>query len=147
MIFDSIKNASTYFLLSSNIKIGLEFILENDLSSLENGEYEILSGKIKASIQEYQTRQEGKFEAHRKYIDIQYMIKGSEKMGISEISNLTPESKYDLEKDVQFFKGNGDLIIVPQGFFTIFYPQDAHMPCLENESSKLVKKIVIKILI
>lgn len=147
MIFDNIKNASTYFNLSHDIKMGLEFILQNDLSKFENDEYEITSDKIKANVQEYQTKQQGKFEAHKKYIDIQYMIKGSEKMAISAVSALTPQTEYDTEKDVQFFEGKGDLITVPKGFFTIFYPQDAHMPCLENKTSELVKKVVIKILI
>ena len=84
MIFDNIKNAKTYFNLDEKIKKGLEFIINNDLNSFKNGKYEIDGEKITANIQEYDTKNEGLFEAHRKYIDIQYMIKGSEKQGSAQ---------------------------------------------------------------
>ena len=76
MIFDNIKNAETYFNLDEKIKKGLEFILNNDLTTFENGKYEIDGDKVTANIQEYDTKAEGLFEAHKNYIDIQYVISG-----------------------------------------------------------------------
>ncbi len=147
MIFDNIKNAKTYFNLDEKIKKGLEFILNNDLKSFKNGKYEIDGEKITANIQEYDTKSEGLFEAHRKYIDIQYVISGFEKQGIKEISELTKNTEYDEEKDVQFFNGEGSFVSVPARYFTIFYPQDGHKPCITDKTQTHVKKVVIKILI
>lgn len=147
MIFDNIKNAKTYFNLDEKIKKGLEFIINNDLNSFKNGKYEIDGEKITANIQEYDTKTEGLFEAHRKYIDIQYLINGFEKQGIKDISELTKNTEYDKEKDVQFFDGEGSFVSVPAGYFTIFYPQDGHKPCITDKTQSHVKKVVIKILI
>lgn len=147
MIFDNIKNAETYFNLDEKIKKGLEFILNNDLTTFENGKYEIDGDKVTANIQEYDTKSEGLFEAHKKYIDIQYVISGFEKMGIHDVSKLDKNTEYDEEKDLQFFNGEGSYVSVPQGYFTIFYPQDAHMPCITDKTHSHNKKVVIKILI
>lgn len=147
MIFDNIKNAKTYFNLDEKIKKGLEFILNNDLSTYENGKYKIDGDIITANIQEYETKENGLFEAHRKYIDIQYVIKGFEKQGIKNISELSKNTEYDEEKDLQFFDGEGSFVSVPAGYFTIFYPQDGHKPCITDEKQSQVKKVVIKILI
>lgn len=147
MIFDNIKNAETYFNLDEKIKKGLEFILNNDLKTFENGKYEIDGNKVVANIQEYDTKQEGDFEAHKKYIDIQYVISGVEKIGVEHISTLNSKTAYDEEKDLQFFDGKGSFVVVPEGYFTIFYPQDGHKPCITNETQTHNKKVVIKILI
>ena len=147
MIFDNIKIAKTYFNLDEKIKKGLEFILNNDLNSFKNGKYEIDGEKITANIQEYDTKTEGLFEAHRKYIDIQYLINGFEKQGIQDISALNKTTEYDAEKDVQFFEGEGSYVSMKEGYFTIFYPQDGHKPCITDRIQTHVKKVVIKILI
>ena len=146
MIFDNIKNAKTYFNLDEKIKKGLEFILNNDLNSFKNGKYEIDGEKITANIQEYDTKTEGLFEAHRKYIDIRYLINGFEKQGIQDISALNKTTEYDAEKDVQFFEGEGSYVSMKEGYFTIFYPQDGHTPCITDRIQTHVKKVVIKIL-
>ena len=74
MIKDKLANSELYFSLSENIKQGLIWLKENDLEILEDRRYEIEGTDNYVSIQTYQTKNDAKYESHRKYIDIQYDI-------------------------------------------------------------------------
>ena len=147
MIVDNIKNAHLYFGIDPKYKTALEFLKNTDLLNTENGKYSIQGDDIYIIVQEYETKPEkdGKLEAHRKYTDIQYIIKGQEKLGYSNISNFTPSTAYDAEKDILFGEGDCDFIKANQGDFLIFTPEDAHMPCISIDKSFQVKKAVVKI--
>lgn len=146
MIKDSIKNYLTYN-LDENLNAGLKYLAQTDFSSMENGKYEILKDKVFAIVQDYNTKHENiaKFEAHRKYIDIQYIIKGQEKIGVAQIEGYTAIGDYDEEKDIIFFNGKAtDFITMKEGDFAIFFPQDLHMPSVAINESSYVKKVVVK---
>ena len=145
MIFDNIKNISEYPNLGEKIQKGFDFLLKNDLKNFDNGRYEIYGKEIYANIQEYETKDEGLFEAHRKYIDIQYIVSGFEKIEVCEISELKEKIPYDKEKDLIFFEGKGSFLSLKEGYFTVFYPQDGHKPCLTDEIKSNVKKVVVKV--
>jgi YhcH/YjgK/YiaL family protein len=149
MIFDNIKNAQTYFELGDNFKKAFEFLQNKDLSRL--GKYEIEGDNIYVNIQEYQTKlpQEGKLEAHRKYIDIQFIIKGEEKLGCLNIEETFEDVPYNFESDLEFLKAknpeNINFAKAKEGDFLIFFPHDAHMPGICTNVPKYLKKAVIKI--
>lgn len=152
MIFDTIKNASCYYNLGDKIKKGFEFIINNDLKNMPCGRHEIAEG-IYANVQELETKLPhlAKFEAHREYIDIQYVISGSERMDFALIDNFLQDIPYDSEKDVEFLKLKEDsncpnVINVKEGDFAIFFPQDVHAPmlCCEDRCEK-IKKVIVKI--
>ena len=84
MIIDKIENAHLYKGLSKRIEKAFEYIRATDLKNIKPGKYEIDGENIFALISEYKTKseQEGKLEAHRKYIDVQYVISGEEIDGI-----------------------------------------------------------------
>ncbi|HBG49477.1 MAG TPA: YhcH/YjgK/YiaL family protein [Cyanobacteria bacterium UBA9971] len=147
MIIDKLKNASLYYGMSEKIATALKYLENTDLSEFQNGKYEIEGEDISVIVQDYNTKplSEGRFEAHRKYIDIQYIIKGTEKMGYTNIHKLKSATEYDEEKDIIFFDGEGDFVTVEEGFFTIFAPEDAHMPGIESKTSEYIKKAVVKI--
>lgn len=154
MIFDKIENAKLYFSLGEKIQRGFEFIINNNLASMECGRHEIADG-IYANVQELDTKlpYEAKFEAHRKYIDIQYAISGSERMDFSLLDNFEVQTPYDEEKDVEFFSLKDDAfcpntICVNEGEFAVFFPQDCHAPMLcMNEKRENIKKVIVKIII
>jgi len=104
MIKDNIKNANLYYNLSKRFEIGLKYLQKNDFTNFKNGKYPILNEEIFASIQDYTSKplEEGKFEAHKKYADIQFIVKGSEKLGICNIKNFTLSQIYDEQKDIEF---------------------------------------------
>lgn len=151
MILDNIKNIDKYSFSSPLLK-GFDFLLKNDLENLPEGKYEIAEG-IFANVQKIQAKAPDlrKFEAHKDYIDIQYIISGKERMDFSNIENFKVEIPYDKEKDVEFLKLNSEEITpnsayLKEGDFIIFYPQDAHAPMLKAlDTDYEIKKVIVKI--
>ena len=147
MIVDNIENAQSYYCLGEKFQKGFEFLKNTDLLNLENGKYEIDGDNIFVSVQDYNTKpeSEGKFEAHKQYADIQFIIKGEEKLGYTNIKNCKPTTFYDDNKDIVFLEGKGDFIKAVEGTFLIFMPQDSHMPCISIDTQQYVKKAVVKV--
>lgn len=147
MIYDKIDNIELYKGLSENINLGLEF-LTNATSDIDNGAYE-LSPRVKAIVSEYKTMEvnEYGFEAHKKFIDIQFLLKGSEKICCLPIEQLKETKTYSEENDAAFYASNTNPIemTLGNGYFAIFYPQDGHMPQLCVNEPVDVKKVVIKV--
>ncbi len=149
---DNIKNAKEYYNISERIELGLKYLETTDFSFVENGKHVILGEEIYALVQEYSSKlkSECKFEAHRKYIDIQYVIKGEEQMGVENIGKFNDLTPYDTEKDIVFLtpndEANPSFVNVKEGEFMIFMPEDAHMPSVAIENPTVVKKVVVKVL-
>ena len=136
MIKDSINNAETYYKISENVKKGFEWIKNNDLPNLPDGRYEI-SDKIYANLQSYMTKDDAPYEAHRDYIDIQYMVKGEEISGFTDYSNCSTTEQYNNIKE-EFCK-------ITEGEFFVFFPHDAHKPAIKVDKNKNVKKVIVKV--
>lgn len=148
MIIDNIKNAEKYFGLSEGIKKALLFIKEKDFESLEEGKHEINGSEIFFMINRYETKapEIGSWEAHKKYIDVQFVADGVEKMGYAPVENLTVTQDYNDEKDIMRFSGSGDFVTAGKGTFAIFFPGDGHMPGMNAEgTSQKILKIVVKV--
>jgi YhcH/YjgK/YiaL family protein len=123
-----------------------EFLLENRFER-SPGRYD-LKGGIYYMVQSYETKHEseGFFEAHRKYIDLQYVVNGKERHDYAYLSALKIKEPYNPEKDVEFYDGSGSSLILDTQFFAIYFPEDAHKPNLrhKNEAEKMLK-VVAKI--
>ena len=147
MIADKLANSHLYLNLSSGLERGIEYLSTQDLQGLEVGRYPIEGDRVFALVQEYDSKplEEGKYETHRKYIDIQYIVSGREFIGYTNVVNLKSLDSYDGEKDIQFFAGEGDLVRLEAGMFAVFFPEDAHMPCISVDGPEAVKKVVIKV--
>lgn len=146
MIFDTLDNHARYDGLGHNLPTALRFLLENDLASLPLGRIEIDGDNLFALVQEYTTKsvEQGKWEAHREYIDIQYMASGQERMGFANIRTMQL-GEYMPEKDFQPMTGNGNHVDVFAGAFVIFFPEDGHMPGLCVNAPEPIKKVVLKV--
>ena len=145
MITDVLTNSHEYEKLNENFKLVFDYLKKHDLQNMACGKYEIKGSELFFNLNEYETKQVQKLEAHKKYIDIQVVIKGEEYMGYTNISNTALSEEYDEEKDVMFLNGNTDKIKADNKSFLIFYPQDAHMPALAVSSPNYVKKAIFKI--
>lgn len=126
-----------------------EFLKNNDLSTLEIRRFDIDNDNLYATVSEYTTKNEedAKYEAHRKYIDVQYVIKGQELIGLAPINNrLETLEDYDPGRDIEFLtvKGGINLKADPGRFF-LFFPEDAHCPGMKDGENSTVKKIVVKV--
>ncbi|MBI5192324.1 MAG: YhcH/YjgK/YiaL family protein [Nitrospirae bacterium] len=146
MIIDLLKNASLYSKMNRKIETALNFLRDTDLSNIKPGRYEIDGSDIFALMQTYDTkpRENGFWEAHRQYIDIQYVIKGTELIGYSNIDHLK-SGEYDDAKDLLVLYGDGVFLEVREGTFVILMPHDAHKPGIAVTTSKPVSKIVVKV--
>ena len=149
MIYDRLKNKKQYYSLNENFKKAFDFLCDTDFSKIEDGSYEIEGKKIYANVQSLKTKpvDEKKWEVHRKYIDIQYVICGEEKMGygiLEDFKEIT--EKYSEEKDVEFLNGEKfNFVDVQAGDFVIFYPNDVHAPMLSVKQEKEIRKVIVKI--
>jgi biofilm protein TabA len=146
MIIDRIGNAHLYDALHPQFKRAFEYVNQMDINTIPAGRYEIDGEAMYALIQEYDSKlkEEGKWEAHRRYIDLQYVVNGMEGIGYANIHHLN-QGEYDTAKDFLPLHGEGDLITVRSGSFVLLFPEDAHMPGMSIGVSAPVKKIVLKI--
>lgn len=147
MIKDKLINAENYYMLSRNIKAGFEWLKKTDLENLSDGKYYINGEDLYANVQTYQTKDDANFEAHRGYIDIQYMIKGGEYVGYTHISNCAVCEEYDKSRDIEFLTCADEIPyqLLSEGEFLLFYPQDAHKPSINPNVKNTVKKVVVKV--
>lgn len=146
MILDHLSNAALYQFANPLIQRGLEFLKSTPMASLPLGRTDIDGDRLLAINQEYPTKPltECFWEAHRKYIDIQYMISGQERIDYAPIDSLEIAVPYDAAKDRAELTGAGSSLELSAGMFAIFYPHDAHRPCVQAMESARVKKIVLK---
>ena len=146
MVIDKIENYSLYANLTKRMAKGFEFIKNTDLVSIESGIYDIEDKVVFAIVQEYDTKEikDCVLEGHTKYIDIQYVIQGTELMGITTKKDQKVVIS-DLEKDYTFYEGETSFVRVEAGMFTLFFPDDLHMPCVKDGEITSVKKVVVKV--
>ena len=115
---------------------------------IENGgNYAPLGARI-ARFQRYTSvAGEGRFyEAHRRYIDIQYIASGSERIRVRDLDELEEQTPYDAERDVAFYRqAPGTDVILRAGEFAILYPHEAHLPMMPVDKPAEVSKVVVKV--
>ena len=146
MIIDKLENISNYKAVSQKV---IDFLMSLSLET-ETGRYEIDETSY-ANIDVYETKQPEncKFEAHKKYIDIQMLLSGTERLDYMPVENLKVSQEYDEKRDIMFFENStkpADTVILGDSKFAIIYPHEAHKPQIAFEGTSLkVKKVVVKI--
>ncbi len=140
--------AKQFFQNPERWRKAFSFLKNADLTSLPSGRYDLEGVDLFAIIDEYTTKDEeiARFEAHRKYADIQYVILGEERIGITSLNKTKVTVPFDGEKDIVFLDTLEFLYKVasPAKFF-VFFPDDAHCPGVKNLENSKVKKVVIKV--
>lgn len=149
MIADNLKNAKLYYGLGERMEKAFKYLQENDFSKMEPGKYMIDGSNVFAMVQQYESKpvEAGKWEAHRKYTDIQYLVSGAEKMGYAYIEDMKLIENYNEVKDIVFTEGKGSFLTMKTGMFAVFAPDDVHMPGIAVEKPQPVKKVVVKVLV
>jgi len=146
MIADDIRNASLYACSSPGIAAALNYLAATDFSSVEPGRYEI-GGGCYCIVQDYETapREQKRYEAHRKYVDVQFIASGQELIGYANTWTLRAVEDYDEAGDVAWFEGEGGFVMARAGTFVILFPDDAHMPGVAMAEPVAVRKVVAKV--
>ena len=146
MIFSVLSQSSRYATLHPLFPRAFEFMRNTDLLSLAPGRYPIVGDDLLAIVESVpgRTRAEAQLECHRRYIDIQLLLEGTDEMGWKALADCRePVSDYSAEKDIQFFHdAPATWIATPPGAFCIFFPEDAHAPLV---SSGNIRKVIFKI--
>ena len=147
MIIDKLSNSHLYSGLGERINKAFDYLKNSDFSKIEPGKYEIDGENIFALVNEYNTKDEseGKLEAHKKYIDVQFVAKGKELMGYTPLGDQKVVDEYNEQNDITFFSGEKSFVKVDEGMFAIFFPEDVHMPGIKVGEKSYVKKVVVKI--
>ena len=149
MIIDTIENASLYANLSDGIARGLAVLKDTEIDQKPDGRCEIDGDDLYYVLQHYTTKpfDEGKLEAHHKYIDIQFITSGVESIGVASLEGFAVSEPYNEETDAIFYEPPADIdrITLRPGMFCVFFPQDGHMPSRQFTTPEEVRKIVVKI--
>ena len=147
MIIDNIQNASTYFGINSRIEDALRFLMNYDGPVDQRGVIEVSDGVL-VKICPYTTKPESEcvFEAHKRYADIHYMVRGRERMAYAspEALRVTEENE---EKDLILLEGEGTTVPLNEGDFLIAFPQDAHLCAMMFDAPEPCCKLVAKVLL
>lgn len=153
MILDTLQQAARYDAVHPGVAAALRALRDPALRSREDGRFPLDGERLVAIVQASpgKPRPQCVWEAHRRYIDVQFVVSGVEGMGHLPRASATPRGDYDAEKDVQFFEPPADLerttlLVVPAGSFAVFFPDDVHSPGIAlRDGPSPARKIVIKV--
>ncbi len=147
MIFDHLSNAELYQGMRPLFVRALKFLRETELAKIPLGRHEIDGDSLYVLAQEYEPKPqaEGLWEGHQKYWDVHTVASGTERLGFANSAEMTIDKPYEEEKEVAFFKGEGNFLVLRPGLFALMTTNDAHMPGVAPERAQRVRKIVVKV--
>lgn len=149
MIVSSYSNLNTYKGLSKNLDTAIRYLQNQDKTNLEVGRFDIDGEDVYAVVSQYNTRsiEEGKYETHEKYLDIQCLLEGEEFILVTNRSKLN-STGYDAAADKENYADGSEEVsvrVMPQ-VALILYPEDAHKACcMVHDERKAVKKLLLKV--
>lgn len=126
---------------------GLEEAVEavNALTEFEDKKNYPLSDGNRFFISATTTKAPALAEAHREFLDIQYVVKGKEVVGWADLADCKIEGEFNETKDVGKYSGEFEYITVPEGICYVVFPEDAHMPSCHLDVPNDFVKVVVKL--
>ena len=133
-----------------NVQDAIQYLLKTEIKPEDAGKTFTVDDDFYYIVKSYETKdvEDCKFESHRQYVDIQYMIEGKEAMSIIDISHVTPTTEYDEKKDIMFFEDPKEecaTLTLSAGNFITFYPNDAHRPSMKAQNKEVILKAIGKV--
>ncbi len=149
MILDRLENSDAYKALHPLLGEAFAFLKGLDPKSLQPGRIILKDDNLFAIVAAYtpQEKENPRYESHEQYLDVQYMLHGSEYQWYAHRSQLTQIVPYQQEKDVTFysFTENGTCLKLQEGDFALYFPQDGHLPSMPDAVAKECIRVVVKI--
>lgn len=148
MIYDKIENMGLYFNDIKAFHKVEKAYREFCEAPFESGKIEIDGENAWCNVSKYTLEPDAplKYEAHKKYADVQVMFDGEENIGWANIEDCNITEDFKPDNDIAFMDApNGQLLPLKKGYFMVFFPQDAHAPCRKSENSEFSHKLVFKI--
>ena len=145
----SLANADRFLFMNPNFKTAFSFIRTADLPSLEPGKIEIDGDRVFAYVSEpaLAPLEEGRFEAHRRYIDIHVPIAGPETIATFTLSERERALPFNEKDDYVLFEAKGEpLTLLPGEFIAFFPPFGGHKPGrIAQGAARRHRKICVKV--
>ena len=145
MILDKLSNWGLYFKTPKFSEIFEE--LSKIDPSTKNGIYAFLDYEFR--VMSYKTKLRSEIiESHRKFVDIQILLKGSERIKVYDSSQVEISEPYKDQTDCVFYqkpKNCHSDIVIQEGWMGVFFPDDIHNPQLAENQPIEIKKVVIKV--
>lgn len=150
MILDTLGRHARYTTWMPSLAPAFAFLRQCATPSLAPGRYDIEGDNIYAIVARYPTRDfhSAQPEAHRRYLDVQYLIAGRETIYWTPLEEAAaPATEYDYDRDIIFFaRGGGERPFeLAAGDFVIFLPDDVHEPNCHAGTPGQVHKVVVKV--
>ena len=142
MIICPWKDIKKYAALLPGIEEAFDAV--NALESYEANTYPLSDGN-RFFVAVGTTKAPDVAEAHRKYMDIQYIVKGKEVMGWADLSACTPTVDFNEEKDIGMYTGDFEYVTINEGICYVAFPEDAHMPGRHLDVPNDFVKVVVKL--
>lgn len=132
------------------IQEALCFLKDTNFEKLQDGKYELCGEEIFVILGKMETKplREMKPEAHDRYMDIQCLLTGKEKIGFAQRGEAEAVEDFLEEKDVCFFDTDlrgESFLAMESGEYAIFFPEDIHRPLVRSEGIRMVRKAIVKI--
>lgn len=150
MIIDKIENLEMYKSILPDVYEGLKYIKDMDPNTAL-GIYPI-NEKLLVKVMEYGTGEECKvgYEAHKKHLDIHFVVRGHERIRWSPINDMAIKTPYDDKEDAIFYEKpipHSSEALLGDGVFAVMFPQDGHACTYFVDKCETIKKIVVKVII
>lgn len=151
MILDTSDNLHRYSALFCGFDPAALFDwLDQGCRNTEAGEKVHFCGELvfaRAHLFDTLPSEEGQWESHREYVDLQYILSGGEMIEWAPVSDLLPSGSYDEAADVQFYAPAAARVVLPlkDDMFVFLSTRDAHKPIVSDGLNASVRKIVVKI--
>ncbi|MFA9595310.1 YhcH/YjgK/YiaL family protein [Citrobacter telavivensis] len=148
MIVGNIHHLQSW--LPEELRQAIEHIKTNVTETTEKGKHEIDGSRLFYLISEDMTEpfEKRRAEYHARYLDIQIVLKGQEGMTFSVLPAGKPDTDWLADKDIAFLaEGEQEkTLILNEGDFVVFYPQEVHKPLCAVGAPAPVRKAVVKLL-
>ena len=151
MIVDTLANAHLYHGVHPRLAAAFDYLRAFDAATAD-GKVPVDEDRVYAQVQSYATKPaaEKKWESHRRYADIQFIVAGRERITHAHVSRLDGATPYNDAKDVINYTGaagGASTLVLEAGQWAIFLPDDGHQPGVAIEGSEDVRKVVMKVLL
>jgi YhcH/YjgK/YiaL family protein len=148
MIADCLEHADRYLVLHAGLRPAFDFLRQTGLERLPDGRIDLDGDRAYVLLQRYATHPpaEGRLEAHQRYLDVQCLLSGSERIGYAPVpAGRAVATPYDAGRDIGFYAGDCDFLTLRPGGFMLFWPWDGHMPGCHDGPPATVRKAVVKL--
>jgi biofilm protein TabA len=148
MILDKLTNIETYRGINGNMDLAIDFIIRNNTEALPLGRHPIHGNNAFVTIMATELGHNDTWEKHRKYIDIQIALAQGESIAWTPADCILDFAPYDEAKgDIQLSPDTREGLVcpIPQGWFAIYFPSDAHRPGIgQGSTRKAVVKVAVQ---